>query len=72
MKLKDFKEWLNQFPDDTIVKVSVSQRINYATYCSFEQFNPDEYHDFHSTVGNPRIKPDDHRFNKSILHLGSN
>lgn len=62
MNLKDFKEWLNQFPDDTVVEtISVSGGYN-ETDVYFIAFNPDE----HSLYFRSQ-----HESQKSFLQLGS-
>lgn len=63
MNLKDFKEWLNQFPDDTVVEtISVSWGYSEADV-HFIAFNPDE----HSLYFRGQ-----HESQKSFLQLGSN
>lgn len=74
MNLKDFKEWLNQFPDDTIVEVSVEYMgLNsyYSEFQTFDQNNTDHY-SFIDLVGNPYVEPDDPNYNKRFLQLGYN
>jgi len=71
MKLKDFKEWLNQFPDDTIVEVSVEQG-GYERYSSFEAFDPDDHSFYCDYIGNHIVKPESSLYNKRFLQLGSN
>ena len=70
MKLKDFKEWLNQFPDDTIVEVSEEQR-GYERYSSFKVFDPDDHSFYCDYTDNPIAGPDSSLYNKRILQLGS-
>ena len=71
MNLKDFKEWLNQFPDDTIVEVSEEQG-GYERYSSFKVFDPDDHSNYLDLTGNPHVKPDSELYNKRFLQLGSN
>ena len=74
MKLKDFKEWLNQFPDDTVVEVSVEYRGLNSYYSEFRTFdqNDDDHYSFIDLVGNPHVKPNCENYNKRFLQLGSN
>ena len=41
MNLKDFKEWLNQFPDDTIVETLDVNCENDDATIIVREFNPD-------------------------------
>lgn len=70
MKLKDFKEWLNQFPDDTIVEVSEEQR-GYERYSSFTVFDPDDHSFYCDYRNNPLVERSSSLYNKRILQLGS-
>ena len=70
MKLKDFKEWLNQFPDDTIVQVPEEQG-GYERYSSFKVFDPDDHSLYADYINNPMVRPDNFLYNKRILQLGS-
>lgn len=74
MKLKDFKEWLNQFPDDTVVEVSVEYMGLNSYYSEFRTFdqNDDDHYSFIDLVGNPHVKPNCEHYNKRFLQLGSN
>ena len=74
MKLKDFKEWLNQFPDDTVVEVSVEYMGLNSYYSEFRTFdqNNDDHYSFIDLVGNPHVKPNCENYNKRFLQLGSN
>ena len=56
MKLKDFKEWLNQFPDDTIIEVSVERGTSYQAYSCFDEFDPDDKAKIEGLV-NKRLAP---------------
>ena len=74
MNLKDFKEWLNQFPDDTVVEtLDVNWGYTNAdvTFTSFDQNNDDHY-TFIDLQGNPHIAQDNPNYNKRFLQLGSN
>lgn len=74
MLLKDFKEWLSHFPDDTIVEILVVKwGYNDAdvTFTPFDQNNEDHY-DFIDLEGNPYVTQESPNFNKSFLYLGSN
>lgn len=70
MKLKDFKEWLNQFPDDTIVEV-LEERGGYERYSSFTAFDTDDNSIYCDYTDNPMVRPDNFLYNKRILQLGS-
>lgn len=70
MKLKDFKEWLNQFPDDTIVEVPEEQG-GYERYSSFKVFDPDDHSYYRDYINRPTVRPDSYLYNKRILQLGS-
>lgn len=72
MKLKDFKEWLNQFPDDTIIEVSVERGRSYQSFSCFDEFDPDDHSNYLDLVGNPNIKSDSELYNKRFLQLGYN
>lgn len=72
MKLKDFKEWLNQFPDDTIIEVSVERGTSYQAYSCFDEFDPDDHSNYLDLTGNPHVKPDSELYNKRFLQLGYN
>ena len=75
MNLKDFKEWLNQFPDDTIVETLVVKWGYYndvdVTFTPFDQNNADLY-DFIDLEGNPHVTQENPNYNKRFLYLGSN
>ena len=74
MNLKDFKEWLNQFPDDTIVEVSVEYMGLNSYYSEFRTFdkNDDDHYTFIDLNGNPHVAQDNPNYNKRFLQLGSN
>lgn len=76
--LKEFKEWLNRFPEDTIVEVAVQQRGG-----QFESFGPIEFQsldltgsdigegwDFLDFRNNQFVKEGDESFGKTFLRLG--
>lgn len=70
MKLKAFREYLAQFPDDTIVEVLVVASLTYGgDAASFDEFNED-YATFSDLRGNPHIRPDKPYYNKRYLRLG--
>jgi len=72
MNLKDFKEWLNQFPDDTIIEVSVERGTSYQAYSCFDEFDPEDHSNYLDLTGNPHIKVDSELYNKRFLQLGYN
>lgn len=71
MKLKDFREYLAQFPEDTIVEVV---EVDYGGYGGgvgrVEEFGPDSG-SFTDLTNNPHVKPTDPYFNKKYLRLGN-
>jgi len=76
--LKQFKEWLDQFPDDTLVEVGVQEPGgNWEAYGPINFKSPElisgdigEGWEFTDFRGNKFVKPTDERFNKCILRLG--
>ncbi len=74
MNVKEFKEWLNQFPDDAEVEVLQhhlgrnwdSDSVNEVTFVG-EKFEDWDFTDF---TDNPHTKEDSPWFNKRILNLG--
>lgn len=72
MNIKDFKEWLNNFPDDTIIEVVQATWGGYGGGdILVTEFEADdhcfEYTDF---VNNQFVKPEDEFLNKKYLLLG--
>ena len=76
--LKDLKEWLNRFPDDTIIEFGIQQRAgNYEAYGAVKFENPKltnndigegwEFMDFRN---NQFVKEDATYFGKCYLRLG--
>jgi hypothetical protein len=76
--VKDLKEWLNVFPEDTEVQFAVQHPGgNYESYGALEFEEPDlsnneygkgwEFYDFRN---NQFVKEDDPRFGKCYLELG--
>jgi hypothetical protein len=76
--IKEFKEWLNRFPDDTIIKVGIQQKAgNYEAYGNVWFESPKledsdvgigwEFTDFRN---NPFVKKDSPSFGKCYLTLG--
>ena len=76
--IKEFKEWLNRFPDDTIVEVGIQQRSdNYDAYGDVHFESPKledndcgtgwEFIDFRN---NKFVKEDAPYFGKCYLKLG--
>lgn len=76
--LKEFKQWLDQFPDDTIVQVSIQEHAT-----GWESYGPVKFKDFEIPVdkwgkgfefndfrNNPFTKPDQPHFGKCFLELG--
>ena len=77
--VKEFKEWLNRFPDDTVVEVGVQKPGgNYESYGPVDFVSPEltddsgdgwEFFDFRN---NQFVKESDVRFGKCYLQLGEN
>ena len=76
--IKEFKEWLNRFPDDTIIEVGFQEKAGiYESYGAI-RFNTLELKDSDSGNGweftdlrnNQFIKEDSPSFGKSYLTLG--
>lgn len=48
MNIVDFKEWLEQFPDDTEIVITVSKNEysygEYYEFVSYEIFDPEDFH----------------------------
>ena len=76
--IKEFKEWLNRFPEDTIIEVGIQGRAgNYEAYgaVNFETLKLEdndygygwEFLDFRT---NQFIKEDSTHFGKCYLRLG--
>jgi predicted SAM-dependent methyltransferase len=76
---KEFQEWLNRFPEDTIINIGMAEDRSHSmqTYTSYthEDFLLEDtdygrcftYNDW--TLNN-FVKPDDELFGKRILNLG--
>jgi len=73
--IKEFKEWLSQFPEDTIVEVSIQQPSRgYESYGCIEFASPNlengdgwEFLDFRN---NKFVKENYEHFGKCFLRLG--
>lgn len=76
--IKEFKEWLNRFPDDTIVKVGIQQQAtNYESYGAVHFESPKledtdygygwEFTDFRN---NRFIEESSQHFGKCYLSIG--
>jgi len=76
--IKEFKEWLNRFPDDTIVEVGIQQRAgNYQSYGAVNFISPKledndigEGWEFTDFKNNRFVKEGEPHFKKSYLTLG--
>jgi len=77
--LKQFKEWLNRFPDDTIVQVTVQQQAGpWEAYGPIEFKSPElePVHDaglgweFIDLTENKFVKPTSPHHNKRYLTIG--
>ena len=74
MNRKQFQEWLDQFPEDTEIEVTV-QEADGAWYTGDSRpvmFDPDnlDHSEFVDFVGNSHVKADSAIFGKKILTLG--
>lgn len=68
--VKEFKEWLNRFPDDTIVELVIQEGPVMFKELKLEDSdcgNGWEYTDFN---GNKFVKPDSEHYGKRYLWLG--
>ena len=76
--IKEFKEWLNRFPDDTIVLLAFQQKsYSWAHFGPIDFITPTlkdldygegwSYTDF---TDNPFVKETDSHFQKKFLELG--
>lgn len=79
MNRKEFQEWLEQFPEETIIEVMVQEEAydyqsygvsRAVTFSSEEKFEF-EHFEFIDFVDNQFIKEDSPLYNKKILTLGS-
>ena len=75
---KDLQEWLNRFPEDTIIEFGIQQEArDYQSYGSLEFDTPKledndigdgwEFSDFRN---NKFVKPDEKHFGKCYLRIG--
>jgi len=72
--IKEFKKWLDRFPDDTIVEFGIQQRgTGYESYGPVEfqtaNLNDRNYGDGWDFLDFRKIKTSDH-FGKSYLQIG--
>ena len=76
--LKEFKQWLEQFPEDTIVRVAIQENATH-----WESYGPVQFKEFNiptDTWGqgfefidfrdNQFVRPDQPHFGKCFLDLG--
>lgn len=73
MNIREFKEFLNQFPDDAIVEVIETQDGGYhGTYSSVVEFKGEEFNDYEYTdfTGNQFVKPDAPHYKKRYIKFG--
>ncbi len=76
--VKEFKEWLNKFPDETIIEVGFQERgSQYESYgcVHFKELIPTDNltgdgWEFMDLRGNPFVKPTEEYFDKCFLRLG--
>jgi len=75
MNRVQFQQWLEQFPEDTIIEVGVQERSSgWESYgaVKFEEFIGDyDQHDFFDFTGNQYIGNDHPYYGKVYLQLGS-
>lgn len=77
MNRKQFQEWLDQFPEDTVIEVQVQQEPPaYQSWgeCREVEFvdDSDETYTFTDFTGNQFVNPDSPYFGKRVLVLGTN
>lgn len=73
MNVKEFKEWISQFPDDTIVEVIEAFDCGYnGTGVTVKEFAGAEFEDYEYTdfTGNQFVTPDRSCYNKRYIKLG--
>lgn len=75
MNIKEFKTWLDKFPDEAIVEVYVQEKApEYQSYgeAVAREFTGDEYEDYEyiDFTGNRYVKAGHPCFGKKILMLG--
>lgn len=76
---KEFQEWLNRFPEDTIIKIGMAED----QYCAMQTYTSYAHEDFlledtdygrcftfTDWTTNKFVKPDDELFGKRVLDLG--
>ncbi len=73
MNIREFREFISQFPDDTIVEVleMVDEGYN-GSYIRVIEFRGEEYKDYDYTdfTGNQFVKPDAAHYNKRFIRFG--
>lgn len=75
---KELQEWLNRFPEDTIIRVGIQERAtNYESYgvVTFQTLELEDTDDgfgwtYVNFVDNPYVNPGVLHFNKSFLAFG--
>lgn len=75
MNKKEFVQWLEQFPDDTIIRVVVGVDVGcysgpHPEVQNFDVGNTDQW-DFYDFTDNPFVKPSAEHFSKKYLELGA-
>lgn len=76
MNRKQFQEWLDQFPEETIIEVAVQQSApSYFPYgeVKFEIFSDDPYvtYEYTDFTNNKFAKETDEYYGRKYLQLGS-
>ena len=73
MNVKEFKEWISQFPDDTIVEVIETIDGGYnGTAVTTREFTGAEFEDYEFTdfTDNQFVKPENPWHNKRYIKFG--
>ena len=77
--IKEFQEWLNRFPEETIIEFAIAEEVNhsYTSYKEVKFLSPDlkdedwgngwHFNDFRN---NQFTKPDAPHYGKCFLELG--
>ena len=73
MNIREFKEFINQFPDDATVEVFEMVDEGYSgSYIRVIEFKGEEYQDYEyiDFTGNQFVKPDAPHYNKRFIRFG--
>lgn len=72
MNRKEFQEWLDQFPEDTVIQVVEANSSSYLITTRMVEFNADlnQYY-FTDLTNNPFVEESSPHSGKKFLELGS-